>query len=138
MSWLEQSIKISFAAPVLIIIAAFFLHALQVPHHHFISLESNSQHSNHHHQDTAGDSNSLPGNLVGLPDYLHGADKKDLLTLLLTLASLAGVIFLGWPQTLVRVEQTEIFRFKLAVEKIPLILYLRLLFSQGILNPMVH
>ncbi len=133
----NKIIKFIFFFPIIFIFFAFFLHALQVPHHHFIALEM-TEHHQHHPLGDESKSHSVPGVLFDLPDYLHGSDKKDILILLLAMAALAGVVQLSWPINKVLLQTIEYFNPVVSTKKILFVSYLESLFSLGILNPKIH
>lgn len=136
---LNQILRYIFSSLAVIVIVAFSLHALQISHQHFGFVDSHQKtHLDHSHEKGNSKNSNLPDVFSGLSDYLHGSDKKDILSLLLALAYLSGTLFIGWPKILIIFELNIINKFKFITRKPFFIIYLRLLFAIGVLNPKIH
>jgi len=138
MRLLSQFNKGVFVVVVIIILSSFFLHSLQVPHDHFKVVELHEIHKVGHHHDHHSERHRSADHTFGLPDFLHSSDKKDIFTILVSLASLALISIIIWPKIQLVLLEMERFIFKRTTKKILVVFYLKALLAIGILNPKVH
>lgn len=135
----NHALKYLLSGLAVTVMLALTLHTLQIPHQHFISFDYQEiNHFDHNHESANSKNNTHTDQFTGLSDYLHGSDKKDILSLLLSLAYLAGLLFISWPATIWMVLIFKAYEFKIATSNPPFVSYLKLFLSLGIINPKLH